>query len=292
MTIDIVGHLTELGFTEYEARAYSTLVKRNPLTGYEVAKISGVPRPNVYSVIERLQQKGAVLTIRDDSGVKYAPVPPGEMLGRLARSFKSHVQEAERALTQIQNVPQADYIMNLRGYDNIMAKAKQLVEMARRQVLAAWWPVEFQFLTPALGDLKTRGVESTILCFQGGAEQTAGCSGQMYRLSVAKDTAVRWLVLVADESELLAAEVPVGDEARAAWTRQGLFIAMGVWYVRHSIAVAEIVRSLGAGLRDHLDERAMAALVGHSREGGDGKPWLESLLQGVEMGEREVAKST
>jgi len=60
MTIDIISHLTELGFGEYEARAYTALVRRNPLTGYELAKVSGVPRPNIYAVIERLQHKGAV----------------------------------------------------------------------------------------------------------------------------------------------------------------------------------------------------------------------------------------
>ena len=49
-----IGALLErLGFTEYEARAYLTLLGRNPLTGYELAKLSGIPRPNVYPVLDR-----------------------------------------------------------------------------------------------------------------------------------------------------------------------------------------------------------------------------------------------
>ncbi|MBI4288258.1 MAG: TrmB family transcriptional regulator [Chloroflexi bacterium] len=287
MTIDIVGHLTELGFTEYEARAYSTLVRRNPLTGYEVAKISGVPRPNIYSVIERLQEKGVVLTIHEDGGVKYAPVPPGEMLGRLAKSFKSHVSEAENALTQIQSTPEADYIWNLRGYENITEKARNLLGGARRQVLLALWPAELELLTPSLQQLKAAGIEPTILCFRDRLEQTEVSTGCTYTLPVAGQKRTRWFALVVDESELLAGEVPADGEAKGAWTRQGLFIAMATWYVRHSIAVAEILRSLGPRLRDQLDERALAAVAGTSLAALNGKPWLESLLEGMDMGENK-----
>ncbi|MBW1814404.1 MAG: TrmB family transcriptional regulator, partial [Deltaproteobacteria bacterium] len=35
--------MTEIGFTEYEAKAYTALVGANPATSYEIARSSGIP---------------------------------------------------------------------------------------------------------------------------------------------------------------------------------------------------------------------------------------------------------
>jgi HTH-type transcriptional regulator, sugar sensing transcriptional regulator len=51
---DFVALLQELGFGEYEARAYYELLQHNPLRGYQLAKVSGIPRPHIYSVLEVL----------------------------------------------------------------------------------------------------------------------------------------------------------------------------------------------------------------------------------------------
>lgn len=34
----------DIGFTEYEAKAYIALLRLGPATGYQIAKESGVPR--------------------------------------------------------------------------------------------------------------------------------------------------------------------------------------------------------------------------------------------------------
>ena len=38
-----ISKLARLGFTNYEAKAYTALLKENPLTAYEIAKNSGIP---------------------------------------------------------------------------------------------------------------------------------------------------------------------------------------------------------------------------------------------------------
>lgn len=279
MTVDIINHLAELGFTDYEARAYTALVKRSPLTGYELAKVSGVPRPNIYPVIERLQQKGAILSVGIEGGVKYAPVPPEELLSKLSRSFQSHIQDASILLGQIQSIPQADYIWHLKGYSNILDKSSDLISNATKQVLLGLWPAELQLLTPRLQQAKNQGINNTILCFQGDSGEISEDIGTLYKLQFAKEKHNRWIVVVADEVELLAAEIPPNTETEGAWTRQKLLIDMATWYMRHSIAVAEIVRSLGPRIRELLDKRALSAIDGVSLSSLDGKPWLQNLLQ-------------
>ena len=53
----IISHLIEVGFSEYEAKVYASLVKTNPATAYEIAKNSGIPTSKIYEVISKLQEK-------------------------------------------------------------------------------------------------------------------------------------------------------------------------------------------------------------------------------------------
>ena len=283
MTVDIINHLSELGFTDYEAKAYTALVKRSPLTGYELAKVSGVPRPNVYPVIERLQQKGAILSVGIEGGVKYAPVPPEELLSKLSRSYQSHIQDASILLNQIQSSPQADYIWHLQGYSNILDKSSELISNARKQILIGLWPAELQLLTPRLQKSKIQGINNTILSFQGNDGEVSEDIGMVYKLRFAKEKHNRWFVVVVDEVELLTAEISPNTETQGAWTRQKLLVDMATWYMRHSIAVAEIVRSLGPRIRDLLDKKALSAIEGVSLSSLDGQPWLQNLLQTIDM---------
>jgi len=282
MTVDIINHLSELGFTDYEAKAYTALVKRSPLTGYELAKVSGVPRPNVYPVIERLQQKGAILSVGIEGGIKYAPVPPEELLSKLSRSYQSHIQDASILLNQIQSTPQADYIWHLQGYSNILDKSSELISNARKQILIGLWPAELQLLTPRLQQSKIQGINNTILSFQGNDGEVSEDIGTVYKLKFAKEKHNRWIVVVADEVELLTAEISPNTETQGAWTRQKLLVDMATWYMRHSIAVAEIVRSLGPRIRDILDKKALSAIEGVSLSSLDGQPWLQNLLQTID----------
>ncbi len=42
--LDVIRLLQDLGFTEQEARACQALLQHNPVTGHELAKVSGIPR--------------------------------------------------------------------------------------------------------------------------------------------------------------------------------------------------------------------------------------------------------
>ena len=44
MNDQLLPQLVKLGFSEYEAKAYIALLGKSPVSGYELAKQSGVPR--------------------------------------------------------------------------------------------------------------------------------------------------------------------------------------------------------------------------------------------------------
>src|SRR5665213_1958809 len=57
----IAGRLTQLGFSQYEARTYIGLLLSNGATGYSVANDTGVPQPKVYETLRRLVERGAAV---------------------------------------------------------------------------------------------------------------------------------------------------------------------------------------------------------------------------------------
>ena len=44
---DIINLLRKFDFTESEAKAYITLIQNGSCTGYELSKLSGVPRSKI-----------------------------------------------------------------------------------------------------------------------------------------------------------------------------------------------------------------------------------------------------
>jgi sugar-specific transcriptional regulator TrmB len=61
-----VQRLIELGFSQYEARAYVGLLGREPLTGYALSNVTGIPQPKVYETLRRLTGRGAVAAMEGE----------------------------------------------------------------------------------------------------------------------------------------------------------------------------------------------------------------------------------
>ena len=59
----VTAALTELGFSQYEAKTYTGLIGREPMTGYAIAKETLVPQPKVYETLGRLVERGMIVEI-------------------------------------------------------------------------------------------------------------------------------------------------------------------------------------------------------------------------------------
>lgn len=277
---DLVESLQRLGFGEYEARAYVTLLRRSPLTGYELAKISGLPRANVYAVLPRLEERGAVLRVDTPAGPRYSPVPPLELTQRLSARFQDDLEVARRSLEEVSVPAEYEYVWNARGYDVVLENAGTLVDTAEERLLVATWPWEAHHLASRLEAAEARGVEITTLCLPACRQECGGCRGSIYRYQVAPEQGSRWLVVAQDGAEVLAAEIGNSEEAFAVRTRQGILVELISWYVRHSIALATISNDLGERFSELLSPETLSVLESLG-PGGAGDGWLERMRRAV-----------
>jgi DNA-binding MarR family transcriptional regulator len=283
MVIEVIGILQQLGFTEYEAKAYTALLQRSPLNGYELAKASGLPRANVYGVLDKLQERGAVVRLDTPSGARYAPISPTELAQHLSSHFQTTLDTARHALDNVNAPAKYEYIWNTHGYPVLLDQARALLAAAQEQALVAIWPDEALTLAEDLAAAEKRGVKITTLCLAACARECGSCRGHIYRYYVPPEERNRWLVLVPDGQEVLAAEIGPGEEALAVRTRQRLLVDLISWYIRHSVALAAVVNDLGGRLQGLLSAETRSILASVGPVAGNGG-WLQHMRRLLRKG--------
>jgi DNA-binding MarR family transcriptional regulator len=277
---DAVSQLAGLGFSDAEARAYARLVASGPMTGYQLARAAGIPRPNVYPVLDRLEARGLVVRVHGDGGAAlYRALPGEQMLARLSADMQGRIARAREALAGLTSQDGAARgVWNVEGRRAVLARAAAIIEGSRSRLLAGLWAAEALDLAPHLLSLESRGVTATVLCIQGCPDECGGCAGEVYRYPLGADPAHRWLIVCADEANVLVAQVAPDGAARGVETGLEVLCLLAAQHLRNAIAGAEIVRSLGADLPSLLDDHARRALLGTGLASA-GQTWLDRLLE-------------
>jgi sugar-specific transcriptional regulator TrmB len=264
--MDLNTSLQELGFSEYEARAFAVLARDSGLNGYEVAKRSGIPRANVYAVLEKLVLRRAIRRYPTRQGTRYAALPPEQVLNDLNALHTRALADARNALARL--TPEADTtpLFHIADEAELQEQARALIDSAATRLLVAIQPAEAALLAPALRAARERGVSITTLCMQACATECGGCQGDIHRYCLAPaDT--RWLLLVADDRHMLAAEMHKG-EITAFATEQRLITELAAAYIRQSLALALMAGELDGDFRGLLSKQALKVLDALHPEGG------------------------
>lgn len=282
---DTVQLLQRLGFGDYEARAYLGLLRSGEMTGYEIARVSGVPRANVYDVLPRLEERGAVVRVDSPSGARYSAVRTSQLMPRLADRFNDDLTAAEKALADQGEVTGQDYSWNVEGYRSVIDHARTLVDEAEGELVMAVWPREARALANNLSNAQEREVSVTTLCLAGCVQECGNCQGNIHRYRLSPEEESRWLIVGIDGKEMLAGEVDNHEnqsadqndqEAYAIRTTHQMLVELGGWYVRNSIALATLVSDLGERLPAMLSPHAARVLSTLRRDGLAGG-WLEQM---------------
>ncbi|WP_289285781.1 TrmB family transcriptional regulator [Parablautia intestinalis] len=127
----VLEKLGAFGLTRQEANIYLCLYQQGELNGYEVAKLTGISRSNVYSGLSVLTDKGAAYLIEGSSN-KYMAVPIEEFCESKIRSLGTDKEYL------IKNIPsarkrEAGYI-TITGAQNIWNKIIHMIYEARMRI--------------------------------------------------------------------------------------------------------------------------------------------------------------
>lgn len=247
--------LLALGFAEYEAKVYLSLLKENPASAYETGKASGVPTSKIYEVLKKLTGKGIITIIDDGKTKRYVPVDPDEFLDQCKSKTVKVIDELRGSLASARGEKEVSQVWNIREYDYLIDKARRMIDAADTLVLLSLWKEELALLEDVITKALHRKVDVVIVHF-GPPELPLG---RMYRHPIedtlCQEKGGRALVIVADSTEVLMGTVSDDHRVEGAWSRNGGFVMMAEDYIKHDVYIMKIVGRFSGPLKKRYGER-------------------------------------
>jgi HTH-type transcriptional regulator, sugar sensing transcriptional regulator len=238
----VAQRLTQLGFSQYEARTYVGLLMSDGATGYSVANETGVPQPKVYETLRRLVDRGAAV-LTGERPARYAAVAPEVLLEALEKGFADKVAAARHSLETLPARAFAERGLPIASLDSLPAaieRAFGAISGARNRVYLSGRAEELKGLATAVDEASERGVQFVIVHFgplpfhapHGKVMRHASTEGTLYASRKAHHLAVvvdsRWALwaLARDgrDWEVLYGEVPLVANLVKSYIRHDLFV--------------------------------------------------------------------
>ncbi|UCD37251.1 MAG: TrmB family transcriptional regulator, partial [Fidelibacterota bacterium] len=167
MTFDeetTVKILKSLGLTGNESRIYLTLLKKNPATGYEISQMAHVPRSAIYSVLGKLETMNLVNSVGDRPR-RFIPIPPEALIDHFSDQVERDLTELRSRLADLGPNSDEYHVWYIKGYDNMILKAKETIRQAQESLYLSLWRTEFGLLEGEIRGALERGVMVTIFSF-------------------------------------------------------------------------------------------------------------------------------
>jgi len=135
--------LRELGLTQYETRAYLALLDKGALTASQISEHAEVPYSKIYEVLASLEKKGWIKAERGRPS-KYYPKSPSEALEaaklrleEMTKSWEQAIISELQPLYEKRGIREKPDIWILRGEFSILAKLKETLDKAKKEVMIA-----------------------------------------------------------------------------------------------------------------------------------------------------------
>ena len=96
-----MASLRDLGLSEYESRAYRSLLQTGPTTAKELSRTSDVPMGRIYDVLNSLETHNLIRSQTASRPKKYVAVEPETALDRLLDNKR---EELEEKITQYEDI--------------------------------------------------------------------------------------------------------------------------------------------------------------------------------------------
>lgn len=158
--VNCIEKLNLFGLTRQEAAIYVCLIQNTELTGYEVAKLTGISRSNVYSTLAGLTEKGAAYLMEGTTS-KYRAVSIKEFCDNKMRNMK---EVANYLIDQIPDMTESsDGYITISSYKNILDKIHHMILSADKRLYVSAPEKIIKVIAPELRDICKRGIKVVIV---------------------------------------------------------------------------------------------------------------------------------
>ena len=230
--MDITSLLQDFAFSKYESSCYLALLQQHPCNGSQLSRLSGIARSRIYDVLRGLTRKGVVFEI--EKGL-FVPLPFEELKKRLQTQFETNLNLLERQVDRLNPDTDYDYLITIRGRKDAVAKARDIIKAARREIYLRLFPATWKRLEKAIRNAIQRGVGIRLIGMGAipdiGDIQVIHPDVSSLRAKLGGES----IDIIADRSEALVGIFETGQEAASPviWTRNRWFVVANRDSLRH-----------------------------------------------------------
>jgi sugar-specific transcriptional regulator TrmB len=246
--------IKQLGFSAYEAKAYTALLACQPATAYELARQAAIPSSKIYETVSRLVARGIFRPMHasDDQTQEYAALNVKDFLGQIREHTLSQVNELLPLLDKVAAQPDDDLIWPLQHEEQIRNRVKEMISETRHSLLLSLWPQELDWINQDLQDAHKRGAQIAMVHF-GKPDRFIGATyHHPVEQTLYEEKGGRGLTLVSDSSLVVMANFSSDASVDGAWSRNQSFVTVAEDYIKHDVYITKVTRFLDAEVKERF----------------------------------------
>lgn len=241
----LIQIMKKYDFSEMETRVYTTLLEKGNLTGYEVSKVSGVPRSKVYNILERLLKKNLIVVNKSEPKLYHA-ISANEFLEKLEKSVQSDLTFLTKNLGMIKEKDEEEMLWKVDGIAYVLEKAEHLVKHAQESLLVQVWQENLtDALLQALVQAEQRVAKFVLIFFSSNHDYDLPLKNYYrhgFESDKLADFGARWINIVADEQEVVFGTInETLQSTEVTWTKNHAMVNLAKEYVKHDAYTLKVI---------------------------------------------------
>lgn len=225
--------LVQFGLTRQEANIYLCLLRNKDLSGYEVSKLTGISRSNVYSALASLVEEGAAYLLEGETN-KYTAVRVEDFCENRIRRLTVLKQELAAQIPQMKD--SCEGYITIASHRHIMDKIYNMLEHVEYRVYLSMPSEYLEQFRVHLERLTADGKKVVLLA---GTPLAAEIKGSKMYYTDNKD---RQLRLIVDSNHVLTGEMTGSETDTCLYCGQKNFVNVFKDSLRNEIRLIELTK--------------------------------------------------
>jgi len=233
-TNQITEMLMAFGLTRQEATVYYALVQNGTMSGYEVAKQTGISRSNAYNALAGLVDKGFSYA-GDGSVKKYMPLDVAEICDNKMQSLLNIKNMLVENMPKV--AKETEGYLTICGYKNIEDKIRHMLLESMQRV---YLEMDIAYITRFENELITlRDNNIKVVILTNGKTKLSGA--KIYQTDIKQNQ----IGVITDSSHVLTGEFGKGQNNCCLFTGQKNFVQIFKDSLKNEIKLIEILKVKG-----------------------------------------------